>query len=142
MILLHTFSKTYAMTGWRLGYVVAPGEMGTLLFSVHRAIDGPICTFVQRAGAAALRGSQDCARGAPGNPWRPSILVPLAFALAMLAGCSEEPPKKPSVSANLCVSLPNGMTLGPYDTRQECNTARENMPGGECKPCEKAPGKP
>ena len=48
------------MTGWRLGYVVAPGEMGTVLFSVHRAIDGPICTFVQRAGAAALRGSQAC----------------------------------------------------------------------------------
>ena len=60
LILLHTFSKTYAMTGWRLGYVVAPGEMGTVLFSVHRAIDGPICTFVQRAGAAALRRPQDC----------------------------------------------------------------------------------
>ena len=60
LILLHTFSKTYSMTGWRLGYVVAPGNLGALLFSVHRAINGPICTFVQRAGAAALRGSQDC----------------------------------------------------------------------------------
>ena len=69
-------------------------------------------------------------------------MVPLAFALAMLAGCSEEAPKKLDAPANLCVALPNGMTLGPYDTKQECNTARENMPGGECKPCEKTPGKP
>ena len=60
LILIHTFSKTYAMTGWRLGYVLAPSDLGTLLFGVHRAIAGPITTFVQRAGAAALRGSQDC----------------------------------------------------------------------------------
>ena len=30
------------------------------LFTVHRATGGVICTFVQRAGAAALRGSQEC----------------------------------------------------------------------------------
>ena len=60
LILIHTFSKTYAMTGWRLGYVVAPSDLASLLFGVHRAIAGPITTFVQRAGAAALRGSQDC----------------------------------------------------------------------------------
>jgi hypothetical protein len=64
----------------------------------------------------------------------------LAAALAaplVLAGCGEEAPKKPVVSANLCVYLPNGMTLGPYDTPKECGTARENMPRGECKPCPK-----
>jgi len=60
LILLHTLSKTYAMTGWRLGYVVAPPDLGNLLFGVHRSINGPICTFVQRAGAAALRGPQRC----------------------------------------------------------------------------------
>src|SRR5436189_1605427 len=60
LILIHTFSKTYAMTGWRLGYVVAPSDLASLLFTVHRAMAGPICTFAQRAGAAALRGSQEC----------------------------------------------------------------------------------
>ncbi len=60
LILIHTLSKTYAMTGWRLGYVVAPSDLSTLLFGVHRSITGPICTFVQRAGAAALRGPQEC----------------------------------------------------------------------------------
>ena len=66
----------------------------------------------------------------------------LALSLALVAACSEEAPKKPAVSENLCVVLPNGMTLGPYDTKKECDTARENMPGGECKPCEKTAAKP
>jgi aspartate aminotransferase len=59
LILLGTFSKSYAMTGWRLGYVVAPPDLIDLIYGVHRAINGPICNFVQRAGIAALRGPQD-----------------------------------------------------------------------------------
>lgn len=57
----------------------------------------------------------------------------------LVAACGEEAPKKPAVSANLCVYLPNGMELGPYDTDKECATARENMPGGTCKPCAPKP---
>ena len=53
----------------------------------------------------------------------------LAALVFLLAGCSEEE-KKPVVSANLCLTLPNGMVLGPYDTSQACETARENMPEG------------
>jgi aspartate aminotransferase len=60
LILLGTFSKTYAMTGWRLGYVVAPPDLIDYLYGIHRAINGPICNFVQRAGIAALQGPQDC----------------------------------------------------------------------------------
>ena len=61
----------------------------------------------------------------------------MLFLLIALAGCGEDAPKKPAVSANLCVFLPNGMTLGPYDSEKECATARENMPSGTCKPCQK-----
>jgi aspartate/methionine/tyrosine aminotransferase len=61
LLLLATLSKTYSMTGWRIGYVAAPDtELASVLFGVHRSINGPICTFTQRAGAAALRGSQEC----------------------------------------------------------------------------------
>ena len=68
--------------------------------------------------------------------WTRTFAIVLLPLLA-LAGCGEDAPKKPLVSANLCVYLPNGMTLGPYDTDKECGTARENMPRGECKPCPK-----
>lgn len=60
LILLDTFSKTYAMTGWRLGFMAVPENLAQPMFSVHRSINGPINTFVQRAGAAALRGPQEC----------------------------------------------------------------------------------
>ncbi len=60
IILLNSFSKTYSMTGWRLGYMVTPPGLTSILFGVHRSINGPICSFVQMAGAAALQGSQEC----------------------------------------------------------------------------------
>ena len=63
-------------------------------------------------------------------------LLGVTFALLAIfaAGCSEEE-KKPAVSANLCLTLPNGLVLGPYDTDTECQTARENMPDGKCHIC-------
>jgi hypothetical protein len=60
-----------------------------------------------------------------------------AVLLLLLTGCGEEAPTKPAVSADLCAYLPNGMVLGPYDTATDCGRARENMPAGECKPCQK-----
>jgi len=58
-ILLNGFSKTYAMTGWRLGYAVMPPE---LLEPVVRLITNSVsCTapFIQYAGIEALTGPQD-----------------------------------------------------------------------------------
>ncbi|OGL61026.1 MAG: hypothetical protein A3J27_02495 [Candidatus Tectomicrobia bacterium RIFCSPLOWO2_12_FULL_69_37] len=67
-------------------------------------------------------------------------LAGLALLALFLGGCGEEAPKKPAVSANLCAYFPNGNVTGPYDTEQECNTARANMPGGTCKKCEEKKG--
>jgi aspartate/methionine/tyrosine aminotransferase len=56
-----TFSKSYAMTGWRIGYAVSPPAL--------RPVMGPILSFysthgvfpsVQRAARAAVEGPQDC----------------------------------------------------------------------------------
>ena len=58
-ILLDGFSKSYSMTGWRLGYIVGPEDliekMGLLM------INALSCTtsFVQKAGIAALTGTQE-----------------------------------------------------------------------------------
>ena len=59
-LLVNSFSKTYAMTGWRLGYIAAPREwIARMLLMLQQASRGP-ATFVQDAGAAALNGPQDC----------------------------------------------------------------------------------
>ena len=55
LICSRTFSKTYAMTGWRLGYVVANPRVAAAINLVHRTIAGGLATFVQDAGVEALR---------------------------------------------------------------------------------------
>lgn len=55
-----TLTKTYAMTGWRIGYLHASGEMIAQIKKVH--IPFAICAPVvsQYAAIAALKGPQDC----------------------------------------------------------------------------------
>lgn len=55
-----TFTKTYAMTGWRIGYVLATAELVTQMLKAH--IPFCICAPVvsQYAALGALRGPQDC----------------------------------------------------------------------------------
>ena len=58
-LLVDGFSKTYAMTGYRLGYLVVPRPWVEPLVTL--AINGHTCVppFIQRAGIAALTGPQD-----------------------------------------------------------------------------------
>src|SRR5580700_11050768 len=59
LILLNGWSKTYAMTGWRLGYAVWPGKLYELArklsVNLHSCVNAP----TQYAGLAALTGPQD-----------------------------------------------------------------------------------
>ena len=58
-ITINGFSKAYAMTGWRLGYLTGPRE--TMKW-VNRLLSHSVSqatTFVQRAGVAAIQGPQD-----------------------------------------------------------------------------------
>jgi aspartate/methionine/tyrosine aminotransferase len=59
-ILLNSFSKTYAMTGWRVGYVVADSQIIKDLVTFHKALVTCPNTVAQRACIAAIKGSQDC----------------------------------------------------------------------------------
>jgi aspartate/methionine/tyrosine aminotransferase len=61
-IILDGFSKSYAMTGWRLGYGVFPPELVPHI--VKLAVNSVSCaaTFTQRAAIAALQGPQDATR--------------------------------------------------------------------------------
>src|SRR6056297_3984890 len=60
VVINNGFSKTYAMTGWRLGYVLAPAEyVSSSVFLQESFIScGP--AFIQRAALEALNGPQKC----------------------------------------------------------------------------------
>jgi aspartate aminotransferase/aminotransferase len=57
---IYTFSKTYAMTGWRIGYVVTGERLLKSILDVLNANHTNMSTLVQRAAAAALTGPQEC----------------------------------------------------------------------------------
>ncbi|NWJ45434.1 MAG: pyridoxal phosphate-dependent aminotransferase [Chloroflexi bacterium] len=57
-VLLDGFSKTYAMTGWRLGYGLMPKEMAQKMAQLMVNTNSCTATFTQYAGIAALNGSQ------------------------------------------------------------------------------------
>jgi len=61
-ISVFTFTKTYAMTGWRIGYLHAPRELAAQIKKAHipLAICAPVVS--QFAALEALTGSQDCIR--------------------------------------------------------------------------------
>lgn len=58
-IILDGFSKTYAMTGWRLGYGVFPGRMAERIALLMTNSNSCTATFTQLAGVAALTGPQE-----------------------------------------------------------------------------------
>ena len=59
-ITVNSFSKTYAMTGWRLGYNAGPAALVATMEKVNSVCGRAAAAFVQRAGIAALTGPQDC----------------------------------------------------------------------------------
>jgi aminotransferase len=59
-ITLNGFSKTYAMTGWRLGYVAAAPELTRAIRALKELISVCAPAVSQWAGVAALEGPQDC----------------------------------------------------------------------------------
>jgi aspartate aminotransferase len=60
-ILLNGFSKTYAMTGWRLGYGVMPEELAVHITRLMTNSNSCTSTFTQFAGVEALLGPQEAA---------------------------------------------------------------------------------
>ena len=58
-IILDGFSKTYSMTGWRLGYGVMPTKLADAVNLLMVNSNSCTATFTQKAGLAALTGPQD-----------------------------------------------------------------------------------
>jgi len=61
-VLVNSLSKTYSMTGWRVGYCAAPAEIVRGMVLVWQQFSRGPATFVQHAAAAALTCDQACVR--------------------------------------------------------------------------------
>lgn len=59
LISIYSFSKVYAMTGWRVGYIVASPDMAQLLTGMQEPIISCVNTPAQMAALAAIDGPQD-----------------------------------------------------------------------------------
>src|SRR5262245_8399678 len=66
-VILDGFSKTYAMTGWRLGYGVMPAPMAQVVAKLQTNATSCTATFSQHAGVAALRGDQSAVENMVGE---------------------------------------------------------------------------
>jgi aspartate/methionine/tyrosine aminotransferase len=62
LVSIYSFSKVYAMTGWRVGYLVAPPELASILTGMQEPIISCVNTPAQMAALAAVTGPQGVVR--------------------------------------------------------------------------------
>jgi len=60
MVIVGSLSKTYAMTGWRLGYALAPAAVVSAMHKLQSQSTSNPTSIVQKAAVAALKGPQQC----------------------------------------------------------------------------------
>ena len=58
-VILGSFSKTYSMCGWRIGYIAAPEDLIRVIVRAHQTIAMNACAFGQMGALEALEGPQD-----------------------------------------------------------------------------------
>ncbi len=63
VITINAVSKTYAMTGWRIGYAAARKEYIEQMLKIHQYIQACACSIAQKAALAAIEGPQECVSG-------------------------------------------------------------------------------
>lgn len=59
VITVNSFSKSYAMTGWRIGYVVAPVEVRERMTLLQESMGSSVTAACQKAACEAILGPQD-----------------------------------------------------------------------------------
>ena len=63
MVVVGSLSKTYAMTGWRLGYALAPAQIVAAMQKLQSQSTSNPTSIIQKAAVAALNGPQQCVQG-------------------------------------------------------------------------------
>lgn len=74
-IITNSFSKTYAMTGWRIGFIAGKSELISQMLKVHYATIICASTIAQMAAIAAYLGPQDCVKDMTAEYYRRRKLI-------------------------------------------------------------------
>ncbi len=82
LLLVNTFSKNWCMTGWRMGWLTAPAEIGQVIENLIQYNTSGVAVFMQRAGIAAIEQgeafvAEQIARAAEGRRIACEALQPL-----------------------------------------------------------------
>jgi aspartate aminotransferase len=114
LVVLGTVSKTYCMTGWRVGWVIGPAPLAAACAALNsHSVQGP-ATFAQRAAAEALLGPQDVVRELAAEYRRRRAFVQPAIARIPGVVCPEPEGAFyvfPNVSVCLSPRIPDTITL-------------------------------
>jgi aspartate/methionine/tyrosine aminotransferase len=62
IIMVNTFSKNWAMTGWRIGWISAPESLGSVFENLIQYSTSGVAAFMQRGAVAALEDGEDFLR--------------------------------------------------------------------------------
>lgn len=119
----HSFSKTYNMTGWRMGWAAGNADVIAALQRVKSFADTGLPFTIQHAGVAALRAHESWL---PGNVATFQARRDAAVA-ALREGGFELP--SPRASMYLWVPLPEGVESGPYARRLLLEQGVALLPG-------------
>ncbi len=107
----HSLSKTYNMTGWRIGFAVGRAEIISALGQVKSNIDSGAFQAVQIAGIAALEGDQACVESMNKEyTLRRNILAEGLTDLGLIV-------EKPRATFYLWIEVPNGYTSAEFTSR-------------------------
>ncbi len=107
----HSLSKTYNMTGWRIGFAVGNQKGIEGLSAVKSNVDSGVFQAVQMAGIEAFRGDQSCVREMNQVYTRRRDLMVKGL---RDAGLEVEPPK---ATFYLWIAVPGGYTSAQFATR-------------------------
>ena len=106
----HSLSKTYNMTGWRLGFAVGHPEIVEGLGGIKSNIDSGAFQAIQIAGIAALEGDQSCVQNMNKEyQERRNILVDGIVDLGLSV-------KKPKATFYVWIEVPDGYTSAAFTT--------------------------
>jgi LL-diaminopimelate aminotransferase len=119
----HSLSKTYNMTGWRVGWAVGQREAIAALTKVKTFVDNGVPLFVQRAAAAALEAHD---AWVPGNVEVFRRRRDAAVAALREAGFEVAPPR---ATMYLWVPLPDGEASEPFARRLLLEEGVAVLPG-------------